>query len=72
MIRIATAAAYDAICSTLPEDAPLWPVHRRDGQCLIHIEAAVLNRLRAMRRPSESYSNVILRLFELLRRDASA
>ena len=24
-----TAAAYHAICSKLPEDAPLWPVHRR-------------------------------------------
>src|ERR1700722_7571938 len=33
MIRIAiTAAAYHAICSKLPEDAPLWPVHRRDRQ----------------------------------------
>jgi hypothetical protein len=27
MIRIAvTEADYPAICSTLPEDAPLWPV----------------------------------------------
>ena len=44
MIRIAiTGAAYHAICSTLPEDAPLWPVQRRDGECLIHIEAAVLD-----------------------------
>ena len=25
------AAGYRAIHSTLPEDAPLWPVHRRDG-----------------------------------------
>ncbi len=61
MIRIAIIAAYHAICSTLPEDAALWPVHRRDGQCLIHIEA-VLDRLRAMRRPGEEYSDVILRL----------
>jgi hypothetical protein len=60
-----TAAAY-AICSTMPEDAPLWPVERvRDGQCLIHIEAAVLDRLWAMRRPGESYSEVILKLVEL-------
>ena len=66
------AAAYHAIRSTLPEDVPLWPVIGQDGQCLIHIEAAVLNRLRAMRRPSDRYSNVILRLFELSRRDASA
>jgi hypothetical protein len=29
---IAIAAAYHAICSKPPEDAPLWPVHRRDGQ----------------------------------------
>jgi hypothetical protein len=44
MIRIAvTAAAYHAICSKLPEEAPLWPVHRRDRQCLIHIEAAVFD-----------------------------
>jgi hypothetical protein len=31
--RIAiTAAAHDAICSTMPEDAPPWPVQRQDGQ----------------------------------------
>ena len=39
MIRIAiTEAAYRAIRSTLPEDAPLWPL-QRSGR-LIHIEAA--------------------------------
>jgi len=33
MIRIAiTAAAYLAMCSTLPEDAPLWLVIRQDGR----------------------------------------
>ena len=32
--------------------------------CLIRIEAAVIDRLRAMRRPGESYSDVILRLAE--------
>ena len=32
MIKIAIiAAAYDAIASTLPEDAPLWPVQRQGG-----------------------------------------
>ena len=37
MIKIAiTAAAYDAIRSTLPQDAPLWPVERQGGQFLIH------------------------------------
>jgi hypothetical protein len=32
MIRIAiTAAAYDAIRSTLPDGASLWSVQRHDG-----------------------------------------
>jgi hypothetical protein len=44
------------ICSPLSEDAPLWPLQREDGQCLIHIEAAVLDRLRAMRKLGERYS----------------
>ena len=48
MIRIAiTPAAYDAICS--------WPVQRQGGNCLIHIEAAVVDRLQAMRGPGEDY-----------------
>jgi len=57
---------------TLPEDAPLWSVIRQDGQCLIHVKEAILDRPNAMRQPGESYSDVILRLFELSRRDASA
>ena len=68
MIRIAiTPAAYDAICSTLPQGAPLWPAQRQGGhKCLIHIEAAVVDRLQAMRGPGEDYSDVIiLRLVEL-------
>jgi hypothetical protein len=62
MIRIAlTDAAYDAIASTLP-NAARWPMQRDRGQCFIQVEAAVVDRLRAMRRPGESYSQVILRL----------
>jgi hypothetical protein len=57
MIRIAiTEAAYRAIRSTLPEDAPLWPLQRSGRQCLIHIAAAVLDRLWAMRKLGERYS----------------
>ena len=56
------AAAYHAIRSTLPEDVPLWPVIGQDGQCLIHIKEAILDRPKAMCQPSESYSDVILRL----------
>jgi hypothetical protein len=66
MIRVAlTDAAYDAIASTLPKGTARWPMQRERGQCPVHIEAAVLDRLRAMRRPGESYSQVILRLVEL-------
>ena len=31
---------------------------------MIHVEMAVLDRLRAMRGPGESYSDVMLRLIE--------
>jgi len=35
------------------------------GQRLISVEATVLERLRTMRRPGETYSDVILRLVEI-------
>ncbi len=54
MIRIAiTPAAYDANCSTLPQGAPLWPVEGQGDKCFIHVEAAVVDRLRTMRGPGE-------------------
>jgi hypothetical protein len=60
MIRIAiTAADYPAICSTLPEDAPLM-AGPSSGRPMI--EAAVLDRLRPMNGPGESYSDVIIRV----------
>src|SRR5580704_342757 len=66
MIRVAlTDAAYDAIASTLPKGAARWPMQRDRGKCFIQVEAAVVDRMRAMRRPGESYSQVILRLVEL-------
>ena len=66
MIRVAlTDAAYDAVASTLPKGAARWPMQRDRGQCFIQVEAAVVDRMRAMRRPGESYSQVILRLVEL-------
>jgi hypothetical protein len=66
MIRVAlTDAAYDAIASTLPKGAARWPMQRDRGQCFIQVAAAVVDRMRAMRRPGESYSQVILRLAEL-------
>jgi hypothetical protein len=41
------------------------PTQREQGQCFIQVEAAVVDRMRAMRRPGESYRDVILRLVEL-------
>ena len=61
MIRVLlTDAAYDAIASTLPKAAARWPIQRDRGQCFIQVEAAMVDRMRAMRR-----SGVILRLVEL-------
>ncbi len=64
MIRIAiTKAAFDAIAATLPlgsvgyENGPTV-----NGERLIWLAPNVVNRLRAMRGPKESYSDVILRI----------
>ena len=66
MIRVAlTGAAYYAIASTRPKGAARWPMQRDRGQCFIQVEAAMVDRMRAVRRPGESYSQVILRLVEL-------
>ena len=35
------------------------------GQCFIQVEAAVVDRMRVMRKPGESYGEVILKLVEL-------
>ena len=64
MIRIAISqAAFDAIAATLP----LGSVGYEDGtnekgERLIWLAPHVLNLLRAMRGPKESYSDVILKL----------
>jgi hypothetical protein len=39
-------------------------MQRDRGRCFVHVEAAVVDRMRAMRRPGESYSEVILKLVE--------
>ena len=70
MIRIALSdAAYHAISSTLPKGSARWPMQRDRGQCLIQVESAIVDRMRAIRRPGESYSSVILRLVELPSRE---
>jgi hypothetical protein len=67
MIRISvTQVAFDAIANTLPlgsvayEDEP-----NENGQRVIWVEARVVDKLTAPRRPSESWSEVILRLVEI-------
>ena len=61
--RALTQAAFDAIAATLPlgsvgyENGP-----SRNGERLIWLAPNVVNRLRTMRGPGESYSDVILRL----------
>ena len=47
------------------EGAARWPVQRDEGQCLNKVEVAVVDRMRAMRRPTESYRDVIHGLVEL-------
>jgi hypothetical protein len=60
MIGVVLAdAAYDAIASTLPKGAARWPVRRDRDQCFIQVEAALVDRMMAIRRPGESYSEVI-------------
>lgn len=66
MIRLVlTEGAYDAIASTLPKGSARWPMQRDRGKCFIQVEAAIVDRMRAMRRPGEDYSDVILRLIEI-------
>ena len=70
MIRIALSdAAYNAISSTLPKGSARWPMQRDGGGCFIQVEPAIVERMRAMREPGESYSSVILRLVDLQRRE---
>jgi hypothetical protein len=61
-----SVAAFEAVAATLPLGSVGF---ERDatggGDYLIRLEPHVLDRLRAMRRPGESYSDVILRLVEV-------
>ena len=63
MIRIAiTAAAFDAICATLPLGSVGYESEANErGERLIWLEDAMADRLGTMRRPDESYSDVVMR-----------
>ena len=58
--RDGEASPSDAIASTMPKGSARWPMQRERGKCFIQVEAAVVDRMRAMRRPGEDYSAVIL------------
>ena len=67
MVRIAiTQAAYAAISATLPLGSVAYEaVVNEHGQRYARLEDAMADRLGAMRREGESYSDVILRLVKL-------
>jgi hypothetical protein len=64
MVRIAiTQAAFDAIAKTLALGSVGFEnAINEKGERLIWLDRAVVDRLRAIRGPGESYSDVILRL----------
>jgi hypothetical protein len=66
VIRIAISAeAFDALASTLSLGSVGYENETSErGERLIWRDHAVLDRLKAMREPGESYSDAILRLAE--------
>jgi hypothetical protein len=64
MIRIAiTVEAFDAIARTMPFGSVNFEAGVDDtGERYIWLPRAVVDRLRALRGPGESFSDVILRL----------
>ena len=67
MIRIPiTPAAFEAIAAMLPLGSVGYEAQLdKQGQRLIWLETAVVDRLEAMRGPGESYSDVIMRVVGL-------
>ena len=64
MIRIAiTQAAFEAIAATLPLGSVGYEnaVNER-GERYVWLPPKVVDRLKAQRRPGESYSDVVLRI----------
>jgi hypothetical protein len=67
VIRIAiTEAAFDAIAANLPLGSVGYENESNaNGERYVWLDHAVVARLRSMRGPGESYSDVIIRLVEL-------
>jgi hypothetical protein len=65
MIRLAiTPAAYAVIVATHPANADLAKSRAPNGEFYVWLEPKYVDRLRAVWKPGESYSDVILRLAE--------
>jgi hypothetical protein len=64
MVRIAISqAAFDAIAKTLALGSVGYENETNEkGERLIWLDQSVVDRLRSLRGPGESYSDVILRL----------
>jgi hypothetical protein len=64
LIRIAVSPrAYRAIKASLPAGSVVYPPERNaHGQYLLWLSEAEANRLAALRRPGESYSEAVMRL----------
>jgi hypothetical protein len=64
MIRIAiSAAAFDALAATLPlGSVAVEPKVNERGEREISLEPHIVDKLRFLRGPGESYGDVILRL----------
>jgi hypothetical protein len=65
LIRLTiTPAAYAVIVATLPSSVGFDENRAPNGEFYVWLEPKYVEQLRAMRKPGESYSNVILRLAE--------
>ena len=63
MIRISiTPAAFEAIAATLPSSVGYERIRAPSGDYFIWLDPRYVDRLRSIRGPGESYSDVILRL----------
>ena len=71
MIRIAVSArGYRAIKATLLVGSVVYPAERNDrGQYLFWLAEAEANRLAALRRRGESYSDAVIRLAKEVAKD---
>ena len=65
MIRITiSVAAYAALATALPSGLGVQQERAPNGDYYVWLERRLVDRLRAMRGPGESYSDVIVRLAE--------